>query len=65
MAVCSLTLFACNNNKTTEHIHGENCNHEHTDDKSSHHHTHDENCNHEHTHDMPVQESFTVEPESN
>ncbi|MDH8700711.1 ABC-type Zn2+ transport system substrate-binding protein/surface adhesin [Dysgonomonadaceae bacterium PH5-43] len=58
LAVCGLTLFACNKTKSTEHIHGEDCNHEHVD---SHEHKHDANCNHDHHHDTPAQESFTVE----
>lgn len=67
MAVCSLTLFACNK-KTEEHTHSENCQHEHVEAKESGH-THGEDCNHDHHHDhnheTPTQESFSVESESN
>ncbi|MCC8146820.1 MAG: hypothetical protein LIO93_10390 [Bacteroidales bacterium] len=63
MAVASLSLFSCTNNKTTEHTHDENCKHDHEQTDKNASHTHGENCNHDH--EMPAQESFTVEAEVN
>ena len=56
-AICAFIFVSCNKSSHT-HNHDENCEH-------NHQHEHSENCNHEYEGETPVQESFTLESETN
>lgn len=63
ISICGLFTYSCN--KTSgNHVHSHKCQHDHADEKAKEH-IHGEDCDHNHDHDHHIQESFTVEPESN
>jgi hypothetical protein len=50
-ALQGLDFGAATTAAATEHVHDENCGHDHSHDHGKPGHVHDEHCDHDHTHD--------------